>query len=143
MRTRSVLATATAATALLTAGMVPAASAAPAPAGQSAAASAPTVSPAASYFHTSGPGYTCPTGNLCARVWDPTVNKFKVFKLYDCHTYSLSNWGGTGGYANRQTGSRATATFYGQSGNVLKNVPVGDSSTSYNWGPVWKIRNCY
>jgi hypothetical protein len=143
MRTRSILATATAAAALLTAGMVPAAGAAPVSTGQSAAAVAPTVSPAADYFYTSGPGYTCPTGNLCARVWDPTVNKYKVFKFYNCNTYSLSNWEGTGGYANRQTGSRATATFYGQSGNVLKNVPVGDSQNGYNWSPVWKIRNCY
>ncbi|WDV51543.1 hypothetical protein PV963_14725 [Streptomyces coeruleorubidus] len=143
MRTRSILATATAAAALLTAGMVPAASATPVSTGQSAAAAAPTVSPSADYFHISGTSYTCPTGNLCARVWDPTVSKYKVFKFYNCNTYSLSNWEGTGGYANRQTGSRATATFYGQSGNVLKNVPVGGSQTSYSWSPVWKIRNCY
>ncbi|MFE2296168.1 hypothetical protein [Streptomyces sp. NPDC059452] len=143
MRTRSILSTAIAAAALLAAGMVPAASAAPAADGPSAAAQSPRVSPAADYFHTSGPGYTCPTGNFCARVWDPTVQKYKVFKLYKCATYALSYWGGTGGYANRQTGSRATATFYGESGNVLRNVPVGASSTSYNWSPVWKIRNCY
>ncbi|MGW4232762.1 hypothetical protein ACWEF9_26355 [Streptomyces sp. NPDC004980] len=143
MRTRTVLAAATTTAALLTAGLVPAAAAAPAPAARSAAAVSPTVSPAADFFYTSGPGYTCPTGNLCARVWDPTVGKYKVFKFYNCNTYALSNWDGTGGYANRQTGSRATAKFYGQSGNVLKSVPVGESVQGYGWSPVWKIRNCY
>ncbi|MFJ1589865.1 hypothetical protein ACIOD0_06365 [Kitasatospora albolonga] len=143
MRTRSILSTAIAAAALLAAGMVPAASAAPAADGPSAAAQSPRVSPSANYFYTSGPGYTCPTGNFCARVWDPTVGKHKVFKLYKCATYALSYWEGAGGYVNRQTGSRATATFYGQSGNVLKNVPIGGGTQSYNWSPVWKIRNCY
>ncbi|WP_405387643.1 hypothetical protein OG596_06560 [Streptomyces sp. NBC_01102] len=138
MRTRTVLAAATTTAALLTAGLVPAA-AAPAPAAPSAAA----VSPAADFFCTSGPGYTCPTGNLCARVRDPTVGKYKVFKFYNCNTYALSNWEDTGGYANRQTGSRATAKFYGQSGNVLRSVPVGESIQGYGWSPVWKIRNCY
>lgn len=146
MRLRSLLGTAVAAAGLVSVGLAPGAGAAEAGSshgGVSARASAPTVSPAADFFYTSGPGYICDPGNLCARVWDPTRNTYKVFKFYRCATYSLANWNGTGGYANFQTGSRATATFYGASGNVLRNVPIDEQNTSYDWGPVYKIRNCY
>jgi len=146
MRIRSILGTAATAAGLAAVSLAPGAGAAEAtsPDGsQGVAAVAPAVSPGADFFYTSGPGYTCPNDTLCARVWDPTRSTYKVFKLYNCHTYSLSNWEGTGGYANFQSGSRATATFYGASGNVLKNVPIGEENTSYNWTPVWKIRNCY
>jgi hypothetical protein len=140
------LGTAVTAAGLMAVGLAPGAGAAEAGSshgGVSAKASAPTVSPAADFFYTSGPGYTCDPGNLCARVWDPTRNTYKVFKFYRCATYSLANWNGTGGYANFQTGSRATATFYGATGNVLRNVPIDEQNTSYDWGPVYKIRNCY
>lgn len=154
MRIPTKLGTATAAAGLMTVTLVSGAgaSAAEAPASSSSsdrnvAAASPTVSPKAPYFYTEGPNsYTCKKGNLCVRVYDPThagKKKYKVFKLYKCNTYSLSNWKGRGGYANVQTGNRATAKFYGKSGNVVKKVKVGDRSKSYNWTPVWKIRNCY
>lgn len=143
----SVLGTVAATVGLMAVGLTPGVAAAettPSTDGRAAlAASAPTISPAADFFYYPGPGYTCPEGNLCLRVWDPTRSTYKVFKLYNCATYSLSNWNGVGGYANRQTGSRATATFYGQNGGVLKNVPVGESIQGYDWTPVWKVRNCY
>ncbi|QNS04559.1 hypothetical protein [Streptomyces xanthii] len=145
MRLRLLLGTAATAAGVAAVSLVPTATASPAsPArAERVAAASPSVSPAAPYFYSDGPGYTCPTGNLCVRAWDPNKGQYKVFKLYECHTYSLSYFKGNGGYANFQTGDRATATFYGQSGNVLKNVPVDAQSTSYDWGPVWKIRNCY
>ena len=145
MRLRSLLGTAVTAAGLMAVGLAPGAGAAEASliGGVGAAAVPPTVSPAADFFYYPGPGYTCPEGNFCARVWDPTAGTYRVYKLYRCATYSLSNWLGVGGYANRQTGDRATATFYGQNGQVLKNVPVGGSIQDQDWGPVWKIRNCY
>lgn len=143
MRLRSLLGTVATVAGLAAVGLAPGAAAASPTGGVGAAAVPPTVSPAADWFYYSGTGYTCPQGNFCARVWDPTANTYRVYKLFRCATYSLSNWQGTGGYVNRQTGARATATFYGQSGNALLNVPIGAQDTSYDWGPVWKIRNCY
>jgi hypothetical protein len=145
MRLRSLLGTATTAAGLVAVSLVPGAgSAAASSTGNvGAAAVPPTVSPAADFFYFGGPGYVCPEGNFCARVWDPTAGTYRVYKFYRCATYSLANWQGVGGYANGQTGSRATATFYGQSGNRLLDVPIGGQDTSYDWGPVWKIRNCY
>ncbi|MGC9541785.1 hypothetical protein [Streptomyces sp. UG1] len=148
MRTRSILGTAAAAAGLMVAALAPGASAAEAPAsakdGQTVAAKSPTVSPSAPYTYVKkGNSTNCGSGNLCLAVNDPTrPDTWKVFKLYTCRTYSLSYWNGTGYYYNNQTGSRATATFYGSSGNVLKNVPI-NASGQYNWSPVWKIRNCY
>ncbi|MEV0321567.1 hypothetical protein ACIBKX_15935 [Streptomyces sp. NPDC050658] len=116
-----------------------------APAGaEAAAAASPTVSPSAPYVYVPrGQATTCKKGNFCAAAWDSRKDKWKVYKLYKCRTYSLSHWKGNGAYYNKQTGSRATATFYGQSGNKLKTVPIGGHKYPYNWNPVWKIRNCY
>ncbi|MGH4032999.1 hypothetical protein ACQB60_29145 [Actinomycetota bacterium Odt1-20B] len=109
-----------------------------------AAASAPKVSPSAPYVYVpQGQATTCKKGNFCAAAWDSGKGKWKVYKLYKCHTYSLSHWKGRGAYYNKQTGSRATAKFYGKSGNTLKSIPVGGHKYPYNWNPVWKIRNCH
>ncbi|MBY8874310.1 hypothetical protein K7640_20985 [Micromonospora sp. PLK6-60] len=107
-----------------------------------AAAIAPTISPAARRVrHVSNPATTsCPSGNLCAFVWDPTRGNWKVFDLYYCHRYSLSYWQGTGSYNNHQYGG-VRVTFYGQSGNVLKTFTKTGKGTQ-NWNPVWSIRNC-
>lgn len=106
-------------------------------------ASSPQVSPSAERvrYVTSGSDYTCSYGRLCTRVWDPVVGKWKVFDLYTCRTYSLSYWNGTGGYVNNQT-TGTKARFYNSSGGVIKTSTALDKSTSYNWTPVWKIKNC-
>ncbi|MGW0708294.1 hypothetical protein ACWD4G_20445 [Streptomyces sp. NPDC002643] len=119
----------------------------PAPAGARAdvgvLATSPTVSPSAEQIRyvSSGSDYTCSYGRLCTRVWDPVRGAWKVFDLYVCRTYSLSYWNGTGGYVNNQT-TGTKAYFYNSSGTVIKTSTAFNSSTSYNWTPVWKIKNC-
>ncbi|MFI9171992.1 hypothetical protein [Streptomyces lincolnensis] len=102
----------------------------------------PTVSPAAdSRLVPSGSHITCDTGNFCAGVWDPTVNQWRVFFLYHCNRYHLSNWHGTGEVSNSQT-DNAQATTYGQNGDVIQIFPVSNDKPDVDWEPVWSIRNC-
>ncbi|WP_326761935.1 hypothetical protein OHB35_46470 [Streptomyces phaeochromogenes] len=102
----------------------------------------PTISPAVpSQLVPSGGHVTCDTGNFCAGVWDPTVNQWRVFFLYDCNRYYLSNWQGTGEVMNSQT-DNAQATIYGQNGNVIQTFPVSTDAPDVDWEPVWSIRNC-
>ncbi|MCS0639457.1 hypothetical protein NX801_28255 [Streptomyces sp. LP05-1] len=118
----------------------------PAPAGaqlrSDRAAGAPGTSPAVHREHRpGGTTYTCPSGNLCANVWDPTTGDWVTFYFYTCKRYGLSNWSGTGNYRNAQTGS-VTSYFYGQGGNVLWTSTPGPADHGADWGPVWSIRNC-
>ncbi|MGI5456391.1 hypothetical protein ACQEWB_25140 [Streptomyces sp. CA-249302] len=107
------------------------------------AANAPTISPSVNTTHVAyGGTITCPSGNLCAGVQDPTTNSWKIFYLFTCAKYSVSYWNGDGHYADSQTGG-VTSYFYGQSGNELTHfTPDGGVDHPYNWGPVWSIRNC-
>ena len=116
-----------------------------APSGASAIAQAlatsPRISPAVSTTHVPARGtFTCYYGDLCPAVWDPTTGTFKVFFLYTCARYSVSYWGGSGGFADNQTpGTRSY--FYGSTGGVLKSF-LAPSSGSQNWDPVYSVRNC-
>lgn len=105
------------------------------------AAVAPTISPAAFRVrHSPSKTVPCPSGNLCASVWDPTRSDWKIFDLYYCKRYYLSYWQGAGQYDNAQTGG-VRVYFYGQAGNVLKSFTAGGVGQQ-NWDPVWSIRNC-
>ncbi|MCI4065880.1 hypothetical protein MRQ36_26345 [Micromonospora sp. R77] len=103
---------------------------------------APMISPAPRQTRhvAAGKPATCASGNLCTFVWDPTTNSWKIFDLFTCARYSLSNWLGDGFYTNAQTGG-VTVTFYGQGGNVLNSF-TGTGTGSQDWDPVWSIRNC-
>ncbi|MEU6140225.1 hypothetical protein ABZ848_07690 [Streptomyces sp. NPDC047081] len=108
----------------------------------SALAVSPGISPSTSTTHVApGATYTCNVGNFCAGVWDPTTSNWKVFFLYNCARYSLSNWNGTGFYWDNQTGN-PTTYFYNQGGGVIATVTPGAGQVSYDWTPVWSIRNC-
>ena len=105
-------------------------------------AASPGISPSVTTQHLPpNTPYTCSSGNLCTTVWDPTTSDYKVFFLYSCAKYSLSNWNGTGNYFDNQTGG-VTSYFYGQSGNVLKSFTPDSTTHAQDWGPVWSIRNC-
>ncbi|MFH9819745.1 hypothetical protein [Streptomyces sp. NPDC017230] len=106
-------------------------------------ANSPGISPAAERVrYVSGNNYSCPTGRLCARVWDPTRNTYKVFDLYYCKTYSLSYWGGRGGFYNYQTDGTA-AKFYNSRGAVVHtSIARSTANSGWNWDPIWKIKNC-
>ncbi|NNN34453.1 hypothetical protein HLK59_29650 [Streptomyces sp. S3(2020)] len=102
----------------------------------------PTVSPAApSQLVPSGSHITCDTGYFCAGVWDPAADQWRVFFLYTCNRYHLSNWHGTGEVMNSQT-DNAQATTYGQNGDVIETFPVSTDAPDVDWEPVWSIRNC-
>ncbi|MFD4860952.1 hypothetical protein [Streptomyces atratus] len=110
--------------------------------GQGLAATTPAVSPSATYRHMQpGSSFRCSSGALCTGVWDPTTSDWKVFFLTICARYSLSYWGGTGFYANNQTGS-PTSTFYDSSGNAIKSFKPFSGLRYQDWNPVWSIRNC-
>ncbi|MEV0241669.1 hypothetical protein AB0I06_17300 [Streptomyces sp. NPDC050674] len=117
----------------------------PAPQGAAArpvpAAVSPTISPSTRWIHRAeNETFDCNAGNLCLEVWDPTVAKWKVFFLYTCNRYSLSNWLGTGYYLNKQTGS-VTSYFYNAQGQVLRAFTPPQVGTQ-DWDPVWSVRNC-
>ncbi|MFF7543942.1 hypothetical protein ACFZCU_09925 [Streptomyces canus] len=84
---------------------------------------------------------TCESGNLCTATYDPTRGDYVVYYFYYCDTYTLSNWVGTGSYRNSQTGG-VTARFYGKDGGTVTSVGPGGSSNSYNWSPIWSLKNC-
>ncbi|MFE7895619.1 hypothetical protein [Streptomyces sp. NPDC057412] len=112
-------------------------------AGASLAAASPGISPAVNTQHVpAGGSFSCGDGNFCAAVWDPTTSDWKIFFLFACQRYSVSNWLGDGAYYNQQTGN-ATASIYGQSGNLLVSAPAdGGIIHDIDWDAVWSIRNC-
>jgi hypothetical protein len=86
--------------------------------------------------------YSCPLGNLCVAVWDPTRLDYKVFDLYNCNLYHLSNWSGYGSLRNNQTGNVLT-TFYDENYNETDYYRPDYPKTHYGfWNPIWHIRNC-
>jgi hypothetical protein len=105
---------------------------------------APSISPSTA-IEDAAPGatYTCPSGNFCAGVWNPTISKWRVFKLFSCQRYRVSNWLGSGFYWDHQTGSPRTKMF-GSNGAQLN--PPGDilpgGQKNFDWTPVFSIQNC-
>ncbi|OUD00537.1 hypothetical protein, partial [Streptomyces swartbergensis] len=108
----------------------------------SPAATSTYTSPNASAGHVApGETYACGVGNLCDLVWDPTVNKWELFRMFYCNRYYVYYWNGGGYFWNNQT-SGTVARFYDQNGNTLRTDTAPTGQTSINWGPVYSIRNC-
>jgi hypothetical protein len=102
---------------------------------------APTISPSVTTEHVPAGGVaSCSVGTLCTAVWDPTVNQFKIFHLFNCTTYTVSNWLGEGSFNDSQTGN-PTSVFFGQSHNTLLSFTPG-TVEDFNWDPVFFIKNC-
>ena len=74
-------------------------------------------------------------------MWTGSNFTGKVFRLYYCQTYALSNWNGIGSYWNNQTGS-ATPKLLRQDGSVARTGAVQELSTSYNFAPIWYVKPC-
>lgn len=113
----------------------------PAQAAPSAVGPTSSPAPARTELLPPGAGVNCSSGNFCASVWDPTVNRFRVFYFYNCTRYYLSNWNNWGEAKNSQTGG-AVATLYGSSGNVIRTIPADNGVYAVDWTPVYSIRNC-
>jgi hypothetical protein len=79
------------------------------------------------------------SGYFC--VYSGTVYSGSYYYWYACGTRGMP-WGGNGSWINDQTpGTRAT--FYNSSGGVYYTTPAPYSSNqSYNWTPVWNVKNC-
>lgn len=107
------------------------------------AAVSPSIYPATSVWYVPPGGtYNCAGGNACAAVWDPTRNEYKVFYLFYCRTYALSNWYGQGSVKNLQTGG-ARMVLLDANRNYLTSYPAdGVLKTVWDWGPVYYIKNC-
>ncbi|MFR0357555.1 hypothetical protein [Streptomyces sediminimaris] len=106
------------------------------------AATSPYTSPGSSAGHVAaGASYTCEYGNLCSLAWDPTVGQWELFKMYYCNRYYLYYWNGGGAYLNNQTPG-SVGHFYDVNGGNLKTIYRDTTQRSYNWDPVYSIRNC-
>jgi hypothetical protein len=108
---------------------------------------APSISPAAysvTHLAAGNSAYSCPSGQLCLQVDDPTTNGTTVFDLYYCKTYALSHWYNSGTYIDNQTGTSTTTYFYGASTSqvLAKFTPTGTQQHTYNWTPVNWIKPC-
>jgi hypothetical protein len=108
---------------------------------------APSISPAAysvTHLAAGNSAYSCPSGQLCLQVDDPTTSGTTVFDLYYCKTYALSHWYNSGTYIDNQTGKSTTTYFYGAStSQVLAHfTPTGIQLNDYNWTPVNWIKPC-
>jgi hypothetical protein len=109
---------------------------------QATPAPSPTISPSVTTGHVAPNGdYSCAEDTLCALAWDAKASKWKIFRLYRCHKYTLSDWTETGYYHDAQTGG-VRSYFYGQAGKVVKSFKPDTAQHSQNWTPVWSIRNC-
>lgn len=111
-------------------------------------AASPSISPSNSapgpdFEHSYPPDtYECASGTLCTGVWDPNAGQWKIFKLYYCRTYAVSNWLGAGFYWNNQTGT-PRSVFYDKNMNEIFSFYPGGGQLHYpNWGPVWYVKNC-
>lgn len=111
--------------------------------GQAAvAAVAPTIWPPAERVRYWNAGSRdCPYKRLCVDVWDPTRNDYKIFDLYACGPYRLSNWYGFGNFTNNQTAG-TVGRFLGRDGGEVHNTGPAWSWGGVNWDPVWSIKAC-
>jgi hypothetical protein len=100
----------------------------------------PTISPSVYTTHDWWGYYRCSSGSLCAAVYDPTTEDYKIFHMARCTTYTMANWEGDGSYNNNQTGN-VTSYFYDQDWNEIRSSTAPEKS-AINWSPVWHINNC-
>jgi len=106
-------------------------------------ATVPSISPPTDFEDVlPGQPYTCRRGTFCAGV--PNNGKFRVFKLFTCRLYHVSDWLGAGFYLDNQTGNPQSNVF-GSNGAVLNppgNIFPGGGQQFIDWTPVFSIRNC-
>jgi hypothetical protein len=86
--------------------------------------------------------YNCPSGRACLAVWNQAGSNWRVFDMYACRTYYLSN-AYTGAIKNKQTGG-ALVSMYGASGNFLYafGTDTEPEPRSVNLEPVYSVRPC-
>ena len=99
-------------------------------------AAPPTTSPATDVrYWTPEHAYVCSAGQVCFAV--PYNGGYYIFKETSAGTYGLSNWFGTGSWADNQTGSWSSSIHNAdgsQRACLQRNV------ASVYWTPVWSFR---
>jgi hypothetical protein len=114
---------------------------------QAAVAVEPTMYPPADkvlWSQTGVRSQRCETGTLCADVWDPTRNAFKVFIMRTCATRALHDfhdYDHLTEFINHQTPGTVTR-FLGRGHNLLVKSTAPSYTTEIDWGPVWYIDVC-
>ena len=85
----------------------------------------------------------CDVGNFC--IYTGPNYTGKVFQLYHCRSYSLSNWNGIGSWFNNNSGG-AHAYILDRKGNTLvdsgPNIGQNFYDDSYNFKPAWFVKAC-
>jgi len=88
---------------------------------------------------TGSPRRDCPAGYHC--IWTRTSWQGKVFRLYYCRNYALSQWNGNGSDFNNQTGAAVTL-YLDQAGRVVGKQNAGSSHTPVDFRAVLYIKPC-
>ncbi|TDD58197.1 hypothetical protein E1263_20420 [Kribbella antibiotica] len=87
--------------------------------------------------------YNCRSGRACLAVWNEPGGNWRVFDMYACTTYRLSEAYGQGGLKNNQTGG-ALVSMYGASGNHLYSFGTAGQVPHEvrDLSPVFTVRPC-
>lgn len=81
----------------------------------------------------------CPSGYLC--LYTRTGLTGRMFKLFHCQFYALSNWNGRGSVRNNQTGGVA-AYLYGQDKHGTTSLIPAGSHFDQDFRPAWYAKPC-
>ncbi|RAO63624.1 hypothetical protein [Micromonospora saelicesensis] len=81
----------------------------------------------------------CPYTAVC--VYTDTYFGGRMFVLYQCRWYSLTNWNGWGSIYNNQTWG-AWADIMDQNRNPIRGFSSGVAWEAVDFSPVWYIRMC-
>ncbi|MFB6814544.1 hypothetical protein ACFCV8_08355 [Streptomyces sp. NPDC056347] len=106
-------------------------------------AASPTVSPSAERTYLTSAGLSsCDRGRYCTETLDPAAgNIWRVHVFYECKTYALSNWMGTGSHINNQTDGVA-ARVYDKNMKLLWSSPADNKKDWENWTAAYYIKPC-
>ncbi|TKK89372.1 hypothetical protein FDA94_10635 [Herbidospora galbida] len=88
---------------------------------------------------------SCPLHRVCLAVLDyqdPTVNKWKIYDLYQCGDYSFYGWRGRGWIRNNQSGDAVAIRLNSTWGLIQPTHPVDDRWLDVNWEPAYHFRPC-
>jgi hypothetical protein len=65
----------------------------------------------------------------------------RMFKLYHCNTYSMSQWNGVGSWHNNNSGG-VWADLLDQQKELLVSVAAGTAWPTEDFEPVWYVKPC-
>lgn len=81
----------------------------------------------------------CPEAHFC--IYTGRDYTGRMFKLFRCQTYSLSNWNGVGSWWNRNS-DNAHAYILDQNRRRLVDSAPYTFNGAYNFKPAWYVTAC-